>query len=269
MGDVVVLEAELMRRGRLAERDADRRDRIAEGLVARSRRHDLAGEGPGELVRDEGGRRLARVTGGRRGVGEGRRRSEAALEPAPGEPRRVQLVTDVLPREPDRVAGRAVVPVGLCVARQREAAGAVGRDVGIRSRRGRDRRVVRLVRDVDAAGVAGDEVDRAGRRGAERRPVRVVADREVLCLVPEAGDGVAVVVVHDRLRIAQRPPPWCLRRSVRAAVGADALDELVHRAAVERLLLVAVVVILVARDLAAGAAGKSRRAGIEPPRAAR
>ena len=52
----------------------------------------------------------------------------------------------------------------------------------------------------------------------------------------------------------------------RAAGGADALDELVHLPAVERLLLVAVVVILVAGELASGAAGEAGRRAVEPRR---
>jgi hypothetical protein len=50
---------------------------------------------------------------------------------------------------------------------------------------------------------------------------------------------------------------------VRTAVGADALDELIHRSVVERLLLVAVVVILVAGEEAARIAHQARRAAVE------
>ena len=55
-------------------------------------------------------------------VGEGRGRPEAALEPAPRQAGGVELVADVGAGERDGVAGRAVVPVGLGVARQREPA---------------------------------------------------------------------------------------------------------------------------------------------------
>ena len=84
-------------------------------------------------VTGRGQRRLRSVVG----------RPEAALEPAPGEAGGVQLVADVRAVQRDRVAGRAVVPVRLGVAGQRVAALAVGREVGVRARRRRDRRAVR------------------------------------------------------------------------------------------------------------------------------
>src|SRR6201999_3659823 len=99
-------------------RFADRRDRVADALVA--------GMGDGflefgrlELVGDEGAGRLTRVAGRfqRRLIARGR--PEAALEPAPGEARGVEQVADVLALEGDGVTGRAVVPVGLGVAGQR------------------------------------------------------------------------------------------------------------------------------------------------------
>ena len=240
---------------------------VAERLVGRAGRHDLARERARELVRDERRRRLPGVTGGRRRDGEARRRHEPALEPTPGEPCRVQLVADVRALERHGVTRRAVVPVRLSVAGEREAAEAVRRDVGIRSSRGRDRRTVRLVRGVDPAGVAGGDVDRARGGRPERGAERVVAHRVVLGVVPERGHRVAVVVVHDDLRIAERSARGRpAARVVRSAVRADALDELVHQAVVERLLLVAVVVVLVAGDLAARVARKPDRARVQPPR---
>ena len=79
----------------------------------------------------------------------------------------------------------------------------------------------------------------------------------MLGVVPQAGDGVAVVVVHDRFALQGVPngagpgpvPTLC--------------DEEVHLAAVECLLLVAVVVVLVARELAARIAGGAGRARVE------
>jgi hypothetical protein len=148
-------------------------------------------------------------------------------------------------------------------AGQRVTAEPVRREVGVRRGGRRDRRAVRQVRGVDFAGVAGHEVDRARRRGPERRAVGVVAHREVLRVVPQRRDGVAVVVVHDLRRVARRP------ERARAGAGADRLHEVVHLAFVEGLLLVGVVVVLVAGELAAGRALKAGRAAVEPLRRCR
>src|SRR5581483_12067063 len=92
-------------------------------------------------------------------------------------------------------------------------------------------------------GVAGGEVQRAGGRGPERRAERAVAHGEVLRVVPQRGGRVAVVVVHDVTRDAR-----LARRAAGAAVRPCELREAVHLAAVERLLLGQVVVVLVARQ---------------------
>src|SRR5207244_13206210 len=76
---------------------------------------------------------------------------------------------------------------------------------------------------------------------------------------PHRRDGVAVVVVHDlggQTRTAGR--------ALGIGVHAGALDEVVHLAVVERLLLVAVVVVLVTGQLSAGVAGEARRAAVQP-----
>src|SRR5436305_1771011 len=80
----------------------------------------------------------------------------------------------------------------------------------------------------------------------------------MLGVIPQTGDGVPVVVVHDLVGEAGRAE-WARR----AAVGTDALDEVIHRAAVERLLLVRVVVVLVAGQLTAATASRARRRAVE------
>ncbi len=91
-------------------------------------------------------------------------------------------------------------------------------------------------------GLAGDEVEGARRGRAEDRSPAVVAHRVVLRVVPQPGDRVAVVVVHDEAgtRVGDAG-----RRGVGVAVRRlGELDELVHRAAVEGFLLRDVVVVL-------------------------
>jgi hypothetical protein len=83
--------------------------------------------------------------------------------------------------------------------------------------------------------LAGDQVEGAGGRRAERRAERVVAHGEVLCVVPERGHGVAVVVAHH----------LATGLAARAVAATDLLDELVHQAVVEGQLLVLVVVVLI------------------------
>src|SRR5262249_2274109 len=88
-------------------------------------------------------------------------------------------------------------------------------------------------------GIAGNQVQRARSGWAEGGAVRVVAHGEVLRVVPEGGDGVAVVVAHG---------------AELAEVGVGAADDgaVVHQAAVKRALLVGVVVIFVGGDGNAG-----------------
>ena len=81
---------------------------------------------------------------------------------------------------------------------------------------------------------------RAGRGRAERVAVGVVTHRVLLGVVPQAGDGVAVVVVHYQARLAD------IRSSAVLTVGE--LDEFIHQTAVEGLLLGGVLVIHVAGE---------------------
>src|SRR5215467_7578060 len=90
--DVVVLVLPL---ALASDAGADRMHAVAERLVRGVRGDVLAGERARELVGDEGGSRLVRLSDPGRGRGERRRRREAALEPAPAESLRVELVADV------------------------------------------------------------------------------------------------------------------------------------------------------------------------------
>src|SRR5262249_4917144 len=146
--------------------------------------------------------------------GERGARPEAALEPAPGEPGGVQQVADVLPRHRHRVAGRAVVVVRLRVRDERVAALAVGHRGPVA--------VAAVDHLADVTGVTGGEVDGTGRRRPERRPERVVAHRELVGVVPQPGDGLAVVVVEDVVGVAG------LAGRALAGAGPDGGDELVH-----------------------------------------
>src|ERR1039458_2941919 len=86
--------------------------------------------------------------------------------------------------------------------------------------------------------LSGDKVEMTGCGGPEGGGVRVVAHREALCVVPQRGDGVAVVVVHHQARLGYAR--W------RAVEILGVLDELVHQSVVKRVLLGGVVVVLVA-----------------------
>src|SRR6202012_2419926 len=81
---------------------------------------------------------------------------------------------------------------------------------------------------------AGDQVERTRGRRAELGVERVVVERVVLRVVPQPGDGVAVVVVHDQARLTEDD------RLTGADVGLRVLHEGVHLAAVLGLLLRAV-----------------------------
>ena len=153
-----------------------------------------------------------------------RRRLEAALEPSPRHPVGVHQIADVAPgqRRGDaagspvavqrRARVRALIEQRLGIADQR-AVGDVAAGSAVRHR---------------AVGVAADQVDRARRRGPELRVVRVVVEREVLRQVPQRGDGVAVVVVHDDpvraviRRVGERRTGCSRRRSCPGRTGPSA-----------------------------------------------
>src|SRR5262249_57477120 len=95
----------------------DRAHCVAQALVGGG----LGGELALELVGDE---RAGGLGAAGRG-GEGGGGPEAALEPAPAQPGRVQLVADVLAGQRRSVADRAVVLARLGVGDEREATLAV------------------------------------------------------------------------------------------------------------------------------------------------
>src|ERR1035437_2623088 len=128
VGGVVVLVAPL---AGSAQRDSDRVNGGAQALMGGFRDRALEARVL-DLVRDELAGRLSDVPGGGERLRVGSGRSEAALEPAPGHSGRVQLVADVRAAERHRVAGGAIVPVGLRVAGQRVAAVAVGGEIAVR-----------------------------------------------------------------------------------------------------------------------------------------
>src|SRR5262249_51057651 len=119
-----------------------------------------------------------------------RRRLEPAGEPAPGDGLGVEQVADVAAGHlqggrVDRAGGVAVVVRGRQVGDQR----AVGDRAG-------------GCRGDQAVGLPCDQVQRLGHGRAERGGEVVVAHREALRVVPQRGDGVAVVVVHGQRRVA-------------------------------------------------------------------
>src|SRR5947209_3377122 len=82
--------------------------------------------------------------------------------------------------------------------------------------------------------LTGDQVESADSRWPKGGAEEAIAHREVLCIVPEGRDGVAIVVIHhDPLVFAGRT---------------HILDELIHLAIVKSLLLIEVLVVLVTVD---------------------
>src|SRR6185312_1394844 len=182
---------------------------------------------------------LVRATADRAtAVGRGRR--EAALEPAPGDMLCVQQVTDVLAAHHAERAGGGVAAVRAGVEVRVDVT--VHRAVADGARRGRLVRVGRPGRGAGgcAGGVTGHHVEctRGGR--AEGGVPVVVAHRVVLRVVPQRRRGVAVVVVHDD---AGRAGLDATAGGGRRRLGV--LDEQVHFAAVNGLLLRRVTVVLV------------------------
>ena len=100
----------------------------------------------------------------------------------------VEQVADVLAAHQDTVLVvlEQTSPAGSVSPISGEAALAVGDRAAGRSRDAGQRTI----------GLAGDHVDRAGRRRTIGVGIGVVAHREVLGVVPESGDGVAVEIAH-------------------------------------------------------------------------
>ncbi len=225
--------------GAAVERGADRGDRRRAGVAEVPRRRVVLERLMMRTVvvhiaPDGRGCRTARATG--RAVGIDGGQVEAALEPAPANILGVQEVADILARHLGGRARRrrADIAVRIAVAEHREAALAVGNDVvdgvggiGAVARRETGR----------AVGLAGDQVDRAGRGWAEGRAVGIIAHREMLRVIPQRCDGVAVEIAHHQALGVEDA-------SAAGAGRAGVLRKQVHLAAVEGRLLGAVGVIL-------------------------
>src|SRR5216684_1184339 len=153
--------------------------------------------------------------------------AETALEPSPGDAFRVQKIADVLSRHLNGLTRGAFVESRLGVADER-----TGGNVKSQNDRGQ---VLRYC----ASRVPGNQVDGAGRGRTKRSGEGIVAQGEVLGVVPECGDSVAVEISHHvGLRAGQ-----C---SVGSGTVAHRLHKQVHVAAIESALLIAIVVALVA-----------------------
>ncbi len=147
------------------------------------------------------------------------------------------------------VVGRRVVAVRAVVVGRVGVVDDGADPVGVRRHDGIavGRRLVRHRRHrAEPVGLTRDQVQRAGGRGTEDAVEGVVRHGELLGVVPDPGDGVAVVVVHAQPRCAEDD------RLTSAGVGAGVLDELVHLPVVECQLLGQVAVVLVARERLAG-----------------
>src|SRR5258706_8673520 len=117
---------------------------------------------------------------------------KASLKPPPSDASRVQEIADVLARHCDLGAAlRSAIVEGSGGSGIPDERTACTDQAGCRARDHRG-----------AMRLAGDKVQSSRRRGAEGRGEAVVAHCEVLRVIPERRDGVAVVVAHyDRLAI--------------------------------------------------------------------
>jgi hypothetical protein len=88
------------------------------------------------------------------------------------------------------------------------------------------------------SGLARNEIEGADRRGTEHRAIGVVVHRKTLRIVPQRGDGIAVEIGHHRGPVI----------ATADADDAGRLDEFVHQPAIDRLLLVGVVVVHIAGE---------------------
>ena len=133
----------------------------------------------------------------------------------------------------------AVVVGRIDISKHSADAGAVGRTDRSRiwNLSGR-----RRVDGLATCGVSRDEIQTTWSQGAERSLVVAVAHREVLRVVPQRGDGVAVVVVNVEPGSPEED------RLADAGVRLGVLDEIVHLAAVECALFGGVAVVLVAGE---------------------
>ncbi len=141
--------------------------------------------------------RHSRTRAARRTVWIVRRQIEAAHEAAPGDVSDIQKIADVLAGKQRCVGGAgADVVGGIHVVDQRITALRVRHVVaGV---------AVCIEDDLHAVGLAGDDFQRTRRGRAVTIGAGVVAHREVLGVVPERRNGIAVVIAHDRAGRAER-----------------------------------------------------------------
>src|SRR5260221_12730438 len=148
--------------------------------------------------------------------------SEASLEPPPGDPVVVQEIAHVATPHLNRAVGwiDAVVVSRTRISNDRVVDNVPDGD--------------RLANHASGMGLPSDQIERSRCRRTKDRIVGVVVHREVLRVIPEPGDGVAIVVAHYH-----RWP-----NSVVAALAASSykLHEFVHQPVVHRALLILVVV---------------------------
>ena len=228
VGAAVIRGADDVGRTRTHVLEVGRREVILERLVVR----DVVGA----LDVDE--RRGGDTAAAGRAVGILGGQVEATFEEAPADVLGVEQVADVLARhQRGRVLRvRADVAGRVEVADHRPVAVAVGNDAAAVIGAVLLQRIA--VGQDHAVGLAGDEIDGARRRGAEGGRIGVVAHGEVLGVVPQRGDGVAVVVAHHQTLRAE---------GAGAALGAAAgvQREEVHGEVVIGRLLGGVAVVLV------------------------
>ncbi len=92
-------------------------------------------------------------------------------------------------------------------------------------------------------GVARDKIEHAGRGRPKGRPIGIVVHREMLSVIPNGRDGVAIKIAHRQtLIVAIREGGG----AERAGAFPDAGGEQIHQPLVEGFLFVAVIMILVA-----------------------
>jgi hypothetical protein len=236
-----IAEADLAHRARRGVLEVGRALVVLERLVV----HHVAGDrGTADV--------LHRLGAERTGTFEPAR-FEAALEPAPGDAAFVQQVTDV---PAGHFGGRTARQIhhfafdfdafervfrfrrfrvgALVVTRFGVTLQHTAFDVAVRGGTG-----------FGAFGVTADQVDRARGGRTELVVVGVVVQRVVLGVVPECGDGVAVVVIHHDAGTAVFGAVFRFAYFVAAAAGGFG-DEFVHQPVVVGFLLRRVAVVLVA-----------------------
>src|SRR5580704_1374262 len=176
-------------------------------------------------------RRRVRALAAGAAVGVGDGQVEAAFEEAPADARGIQHIADVAAAHLQNFAagGGAGVADRVGIADQREAAVTVSDDSA----------AAVLVRD-DTVGLTGNQVQRAIGRGTKVGVVGVIAHGEVLSVVPQGGNGVAVVIPHGQTGRVNDTAA-ARRRARDTNVG----REQIHQAFIEGQLLRRVIVVLV------------------------